>query len=408
MDYHVLLIEAYRGEAPTTLKTALAAIGAQVQVLGADEALVADEYPPLDVLLASAAVPPEMLREIALRTSLGQSKLQVLVFTESQFDDLETHVSHGRDYLVPPFLPRLLRSRLQTCFVRTRLSQTIDETESKARLVAYDRELQIARSIQDGFLPDAIPQPNGWQLKVRFKPARKVAGDFYDAFELANGRRIGFIVADVCDKGVGAALFMALIRSLLRHTAEYSGLQSLVAAGQDFGEPGTAASLAGPVSAVGVTPMLSAIRSTNGYLTRNHSRQGYFATIFFGVLDPATGKLVYINGGHNPPLLTQPGNTEPLKLELTGPAVGVIPDCNYRLGQTVIEKGETLLLYTDGVTEARSSDGSFFGERRMSDIVLESRKSGADMLTRLEADLEWHVGDAEQFDDITLMSVARN
>ena len=408
MQYNITVIEETIGDAPDSLTTALGQIGAEVRVLGVEAALAADDYLAVDVLLVSAEVSEESLREITLRAGLGRTGPQVLVFTESRFDALESHVSKGRDYILPPFRPALLRARLRTCFARAQLSKSVDETESKARLVAYDRELQIARAIQVGFLPDSLPQPEGWQLSVRFKPARKVAGDFYDAFELANGRRIAFIVADVCDKGVGSALFMALIRSLLRHTAEYSGLQSLVAAGQGIGPADAAGHPVGPVSVIGATPMLNAVRSTNGYLTRNHSRQGYFATMFFGVLDPANGKLIYINGGHNPPLLTQRGDAMPLRLKLTGPAVGVIPDCSYEVGQAWIEKDETLFMYTDGVPEARNSDGEFFGEGRMSGIVHKNKKSGAGMLHHLDEELRGYVGSAEQFDDITMLAIHRH
>jgi len=123
------------------------------------------------------------------------------------------------DYIVPPFLPTLIRSRLFACHSQQALARTAEEAHVEAELLKYERELQIGREIQEGFLPDTLPARVGWQLTARFQPAREVAGDFYDAFELLGGNRIGLVVADVCDKGVGAALFMALIRSLLRHTA---------------------------------------------------------------------------------------------------------------------------------------------------------------------------------------------
>ena len=233
-----------------------------------------------------------------------------------------------------------------------------------------------------------------------------MSGDFYDAFQVANGRRIAFIVADVCDKGVGAALFMALIRSLLRHTAESSGLQSLAAE-----RSVASADAADVVPVVGATPMMNAIRSTNDYLTRNHGEQGYFATLFFGVLDPGTGRITYVNCGHNPPILLRSAGLADglgsVMLEHTGPAVGVIPDCAYALGQVRVAPGETLFLYTDGVTEARSVTGEFFGEPRLQQSVCAAEASGSGMLNRVKRAVDTHIGAADQFDDITMMTIRR-
>jgi sigma-B regulation protein RsbU (phosphoserine phosphatase) len=282
----------------------------------------------------------------------------------------------------------------------------MEAIEAQAELISYERELKIGREIQEGFLPEGLPTPEGWDLDVRFRPARKVAGDFYDAFELVNRRRLALVVADVCDKGVGAALFMALIRSLLRHTAEHSGLQSLMTAPQYLGQAdGSGQPTLIPV--VGATPLMNAVVGTNGYLTRNHSGQGYFATMFFSVLDPATGSLVYINGGHNPPLLVPREGGVPRPLEPTGPAVGVIPDCEFALGYAQVRPGDTLFVYTDGVPEARDERGEFFGDERVLELLSVPAESGRALLERIESALREHTGSAEQHDDITMMAVHR-
>lgn len=170
----------------------------------------------------------------------------VVVWTVAGFTKLEEHVRLGHDYLVPPFLPALVGARLHSCSERAGLGRTLREADARAELMGYEKELEIGREIQAGFLPESLPVPDGWEIDVCFRPARQVAGDFYDVFELSRGRRLAVVVADVCDKGVGAALFMALIRSLLRHTAENSGLQHLMAAGRTGGSRRT------PV--VGATP----------------------------------------------------------------------------------------------------------------------------------------------------------
>src|SRR5712691_7986262 len=406
MDYRVGIIESVSGETPPQLIAALRDLGSSVRVFSVDDLQTSAQTPRVDICAASARVPPAELSDIMVRFSDYQPAPDVLIFTDTEFDYLEQHVRHGRDYIVPPFIPSLLSVRLRGCDERARLGQSTAETEAATRLAAADRDMEIARQIQVGFLPRSLPQPKGWQLAARFQPARKVSGDFYDAFTVAGGRRMAFIVADVCDKGVGAALFMALIRSLLRHTAEFSGLQSL-AAGQMLAPVRDSGDSTGGVPMVGVTPMMNAILSTNGYLTRNHADQGYFGTLFFGVLDPASGKIAYINCGHNPPVLLRGGGLSMSTLELTGPAVGVVPDCLYSLGHTRLTPGDTLLVYTDGVTEARSTAGEFFGEQGLLQAACMPGMPGIAIIDNIERGLYAHIGDAAQFDDITMMAIHR-
>lgn len=400
MNLSVGIVEAIRGEVPPDLLAALRDMEASVQVSTPDE-LMTGPVPDVNLLLASALVPAQVLHAVIERLGKPPTELAVIIFTEQHFDELDLHISSGTDYILPPFRPAMIRGLLEGCYQRALLSQTLAEADAQNKLLTYDAELRIGREIQVGFLPDALPQPDGWELRVSFQPARMVAGDFYDAFELVNGRRFAFIVADVCDKGVGAALFMALIRSLLRHTAEYSGLHSLVATEQ----LGAGGGLGVPV--VGAMPMLNAVRETNSYLTRNHLRQGYFATLFFGVLDPVTGNIVYINAGHNPPALLHATAGQVTLLDLTGPAVGIVPGCSYALGHTTIAPGEQLFVFTDGVTEARGPDGEFFGDDRLLEVLHGSQETGDDLLELVKDKVRTHVGAADQSDDITMLSVRR-
>ncbi|GAA2752356.1 PP2C family protein-serine/threonine phosphatase [Kitasatospora cinereorecta] len=389
---------------PRELLDALDQEDVAVALHTADELLGAEgeSLPCADVLLAPAAMATRTVREVSRKLSESGTTPITVVYADRDFDTIEPHIRLGHDYLVPPFLPPLVRARLRSCYERAKLGRAMEEIEAQAELLGYERELQIGREIQEGFLPEGLPAPEGWDLDVRFKPARKVAGDFYDAFELVNRRRLALVVADVCDKGVGAALFMALIRSLLRHTAEHSGLQSLIAA-----QHAAPAGQSSVIPVVGATPLMNAVVGTNGYLTRNHSGQGYFATMFFSVLDPLTGNLVYINGGHNPPLLVPREGGEPRPLEPTGPAVGVIPDCAFALGYAEVRPGDTLFVYTDGVPEARNEQGEFFGDERVLDLLRRPAASGSALLERMDAALRDHIGAAEQHDDITMMAVHR-
>lgn len=362
--------------------------------------------PGAEVVLVSASLGLQRVALISQRLADAcPSAPTVLVFPQGDLAALEACVLGGFDYVMAPYQPALLRSRMSSCRERKRLARAVEEMAAAASLREYEQDLDIAREIQAGFLPDALPSPRGWDISARTKPARQVGGDFYDAFELVNGRRVGFVVADVCDKGVGAALFMALIRTLLRHTAEHTG-------GWDSHdlEPGAGAVPAGaaltPLLSLGAGPLVQAVVGTNRYLARNHLRQGYFATLFFGVLDPVSGALLYINGGHNPPVLARAGGGHVL-LQPTGPAVGMLADSGYLLHHVNLDPGDSLLVYTDGVVEARDTAGAQFGMAELVRIACGSAPSAAGLLDRVDSGLHEHIGAAEQFDDITMLALRR-
>ena len=156
---------------------------------------------------------------------------------------------------------------------------------------ALNAELEKGKKIQRDFLPSEIPQIAGWEIETSFYPARQVSGDFYDAFMLP-GNYIGLVIADVCDKGVGSALYMALFRSLMR---VFSGQISL--------EGWSSARSASPQKStvkVDLCRMLQAVSLTNDYISLEHSHETMFATLFFGILNPVSGEIAYINGGHEP------------------------------------------------------------------------------------------------------------
>ena len=311
---------------------------------------------------------------------------------------------------MPPFLPALLEERVASCRERSQLSTVVEEIAATVKLREYERDLSIAREIQSGFLPDELPQRCGWEFAARFRPAREVAGDFYDAFELVNGRRLGFVVADVCDKGVGAALFMALIRSLLRHTAEHTGALELLDDEPAFGpEPrALAGATSPPVLSVGASPLLHAVTGTNRYLVRNHQSQAYFATMFFGVLDPATGPADLHQ--RRP----QPAGADPVRRRRAGPAApdrarrSASPrDSGFVLGYTHLAPGDVLFVYTDGVVEARDLDGQEYSLDRLQQVVADPAESADGVLDSVDASLHRHVSGADQFDDITMFVLRR-
>jgi serine phosphatase RsbU (regulator of sigma subunit) len=290
----------------------------------------------------------------------------------------------------------------------------VEEMANAASLRSYERELSIAREIQSGFLPEELPTQDGWEVAARFRPARIVAGDFYDVFELVGGRRLALIVGDVCDKGLGAALFMALIRTMLRHTAEQAGGWNLFEDGQKLNSGRSAGpnwpaagSTPDPALSVAAGPLLEAVSGTNAYMARHHRRQAYFCTLFFGVLDPSSGALLYVNGGHNPPILVRADGQHAL-LGPTGPAVGVFASSTYMLDHITVRPGDRLFMYTDGVTEARSPGGELFGMDRTLDVVTRSAPSAEGVLDAVNEAIQQHAGGREQSDDITMLMLRRS
>lgn len=367
-----------------------------------------------DVVLASASLGLNRVALLAQRLAGADRPPVVLIFPQDDYEMLEACARGGFDYVMPPFLAGLLRGRMAPAMERRQLVGAVGELATEVNLRAYERDLNIAHEIQAGFLPEHLPQPLGWQVTSRFRPAREVAGDFYDGFELVGGNRLGFVVADVCDKGVSAALFMALIRTLLRHTAEQTGswdagaggMPGIVPAGTGTAGAGAPAVPVPPRLSVGAGPLVQAVMSTNRYLTRNHLRQGYFVTMVFAVLDPLSGALLYINGGHNPPILARK-NGEQVLLHRTGPALGMLQDSVYSLGYVILQPGDTLLVYTDGVVEALAPSGELFGTDRLQSVLAQNATSADAVLCAVDDALADHVGNAAQSDDITMLVLRR-
>ncbi len=281
-------------------------------------------------------------------------------------------------------IPIGFRSILLDITDRKRIEKTLIQDKKKA-----ERELEIAHEIQDSFLVKNYPQPEGWEIATRIRPARQVSGDFYDVFPVSSGKRIAFLIADVCDKGIGAALYMAIFRSLFRAYAD-----------QNYGKT------QGDESADALS-IRNAVERTNNYIATHHSDSNMFATVFFGLLDPCNGKLLYINAGHESALLISNGILK-TRLDPTGPAVGMLPNMDFKLEQVTLNRGEALILYTDGVTDALNAKGEQFTEDKLiATAILLSGSADArlkDMVSAMDA----HTAGREQFDDITLLAVQRN
>jgi len=284
------------------------------------------------------------------------------------------------------------------------LQASFEQVEAYSRKL--NNELEKGRHIQINFLPNQLLQLPNWETAAYFKPARQVAGDFYDVFQVPGGS-IGLVVADVCDKGVGAALFMALFRSLIRIFSGQTSLNGLPLTCSDarFDKVDDYANHPS-VDPAHVTA-LRAIHLTNNYIALNHGDLAMFATLFFGILDPDSGILSYVNGGHEPIFVLGPGGGVRDRLAATGPSVGVEPNMNFKIQQSRLEPGDILLGYTDGVVEANAPDGGFFTKERLVATLDAPVSSAADLLDRIAGRLQEHIGEADQFDDVTLLAIRR-
>jgi sigma-B regulation protein RsbU (phosphoserine phosphatase) len=244
--------------------------------------------------------------------------------------------------------------------------------------------MEIGREIQKGFLPAELPKVDGWEIASYFKAAREVAGDFYDAFYLSSEHKICLVIADVCDKGVGAALFMTLFRSLLRFT---------IGAAELFGEQSS------------ISRLKHAVTLTNNYIADAHGDTNMFATIFLGLLDPADGTLIYVNAGHEYPLVVNSGGIC-ASLKQSGPAVGVIPDAKFSVEEVQLQHGDLFFAFTDGAPDALNPAGISFGSERLLSL-LNNKTSAETLLAYISEQLNDHIGQTEQFDDITLLVAHR-
>jgi len=241
------------------------------------------------------------------------------------------------------------------------------------------QELAMAGQIQATFLPTSLPSLPGWQLAAALQPARETSGDFYDAFPLPNGK-LGLLVADVSDKGMGAALVMALARTLLRTYAyEYHGRPDYV------------------------------LRVANRRILAD-TQSGLFVSVFYGVIDPYAGAMTYANAGHNPPyLLRNHGSADTERLKRTGMVLGVMDGGEWEAVTVPVEPGDTLVIYSDGVSDALSETDEFFGEERLRDVVERHRSASAEgMVTAIVQAQRSFVGRGPWFDDATLMVLKRD
>jgi sigma-B regulation protein RsbU (phosphoserine phosphatase) len=291
----------------------------------------------------------------------------------------------AEDYLPKPFEPILLHARISSSLEKKRLRDL-----EHLYLKGLEREMEIGHIIQRGFLPSEFPVVPGWEIAAYFKAAREVAGDFYDAFLLPDGNLI-CVVGDVCDKGVGAALFMTLFRSLIRITST-----------TDVFNGGNKTNVLTPSER-----LRHVVSFTNNYIAETHCEANMFATIFVGILNLQDGTLTYVNAGNENPLIVRAGNVV-AELQATGPVVGLFTEAKFTVKNTLIEKDDLLVAFTDGILDARNSADESYGHEHLRSL-LNAGGAGPDKLLKcIGEQVHQFIGAARQFDDITLLAVKRN
>lgn len=269
---------------------------------------------------------------------------------------------------------RLLDNLATQAAPALRVAQLVREQQAQARArERLDQELRVARLIQHTLLPREIPMIPGWQLASYYQPARAVGGDFYDFLPFDDGR-LGLIIGDVTDKGVPAALVMATTRSILR-SAAHSELS-----------PG------------------AALERTNDLL-HDDIPPKMFVTCLYAILDPASGRLIYANAGHDLPYQRHENSVS--ELRATGMPLGLMPGMRYEEKETVLCPGDSLLLYSDGLVEAHSPTREMFGFPHLADL-LAVRPGDMPIIEFLLNELTAFTGAGwEQEDDVTLVTLQR-
>ncbi|KAB8144945.1 SpoIIE family protein phosphatase [Chloroflexia bacterium SDU3-3] len=394
-EFGYLLVVHHHFEIYDSLRAHLESSGyTMICIPEAQQALSMLRKQPSDLVLIALDLPDMRGSDLltAIKSDPDLHAIPVMMITEhSNSPHLEECLSLGAyDHIHPSMSPMLQQARIRMCLQYGLMhNPTRVNPEKEVLLIKIEHDLQIGQDIQSDFLPRDLPDFPTWQIADFYKPAREVGGDLYDVFTTMHDQYICLIIGDVCDKGVGAALFMALFRSLFRAAAQ----QQIPASPDQPPYPGDQESQV----------LYDTFNLVNNYVIDNHGDKGYFATLFFGILNPSDGSLFYVNGGHVPALIVGDQGIKH-RLTPTGPAVGIIPNTTFDIQRIQLDPGDILFTYTDGVTDARNPERRLFGEQRLIEM-LHTGVSAADLVTQISTQLALHIGNAEQYDDITMLVV---
>ena len=300
----------------------------------------------------------------------------VMVSAYGDMKNIRTAMNRGAfDFVTKPIDFEDLRVTIDRTL--RHMAEWREALATRDKLVAIQNELGVAQKIQLSVLPTEFPISDAYEIDGRMEAAREVGGDFYDVLRLDKGK-VGLAIADVSDKGVPAALFMMSTLTLLKGSA--IGL----------GDPG-------------------AVLTEVNNLLEEENEAAMFVTLLYAVFNPSDGLLTYSNGGHNPPVIVHPNGDSTLLPATEGIALGVAPGFEYDESSVTLSPGDTLVLYTDGVTEAMNAEGEEFGLDRLCRVLGESPPQSAKETnaTIFDAVREF-AGDTPQSDDITCLTFRRS
>ena len=333
-----------------------------------------DQFDDIDMVLSDINMPE--MDGLTLLSQINRLDLDlraVIVTAYGDMENIRTAMNRGAfDFLTKP----INFDDLETTIDKTirHLKVMREALRSRDELVALRQELGVAAQMQESILPKVFPEDPRYDMYAWMTPAKEVGGDFYDFFPVEGG---GFavVVADVSGKGVPAALFMMVSRTLVKG------------------------------SAVGEREPVKCITEVNQLLYEQNN-ESMFVTMFYAVLSPASGRLDYVNGGHNLPCLIKSSGEVTWLSGDTGIVLGVIDDFPYQQHSIQLEKGDVVFFYTDGVTEAMDEAGNQFGDDTLLDLLGTAAGSNPEEITRrvVEAVHE-HAAGAPQSDDLTCLAL---
>ena len=277
------------------------------------------------------------------------------------------------NYTVPSMVIFISISMLAIWLTHSGFENIMKFNETALREAAIDKELAIASDIQRGMLPGEIPGKGDFSISAKMLTARSVGGDFYD-FLKADDTHVALVIADVSGKGTPAALFMASAKSAIRSNLA-NGLQPDMV-----------------------------MKKTNQILC-DSNREKLFVTSWLGIIDLETGRMSYVNAGHNPPFLIRGGKAEKL-IDPPNFILGRKKRAEYKEHRITLQPGDVLFLYTDGVTEAVGADKKMFGESRLQDLLSGAGEDAGGIIETVDSEIRKFVGDVERSDDITMVTFA--
>ena len=336
------------------------------------EVLNAD--PDIDMVLSDINMPRmDGLTLLEQMSEVDPDLRAVIVSAYGDMKNIRTAMNRGAfDFVTKPIDFQDLRVTIERTLEHLKLWR--EAVASRDKLVALQNELRVAHDMQQSILPKTFPDKPGYQLFGSMEPARQVGGDFFDIINLENDR-IGLAIADVSDKGVPAALFMMSSRTLMK---------------------GAAIGKSNP------TDVLSEVN----HLLQEDNDAAMFVTVFYAEYNPANGVLSYANGGHNPPVIVHADGSSTVLPQTNGIALGILPDIEYEQNSVTLSPGDTLVLYTDGITEAMNAQNEEFEMERLLTVLSgASSQDVREMNQAIFQAVQAFAGDMPQFDDMTCMTL---